>query len=377
MDLELDTKDLALQSNWRAFADGKLAPFAEEVDRTGSIPQELIDSIADSDLLQPFLPKNLGGEGLDLMHLVILLEELARQIPSVAWFAANQVVLGIRANQKAFNLPEKDGLAQRAARGEAVFALAASEMEAGCDLAGISTVTTALSDGSHEISGEKSFVNWAGRATFFLVLARTSEPGGTGSTIFLVPSSLEGVSVGAPHLLHGLQGLETAPVKISRAVVPAGNTAGVVSFGLDLYDRFVNELRICLSAICTGIAQRAYTEAYAHARSRKQFGKPVGSFQSIQWRFADAALQVEASRLHVWQAVEMAQDKTSCFSQAAMAKVFSAECASWVTGFAVQVLGGRGLVKPHPVERMFRDARFFQIGLGTMEILRSKIAEHL
>ena len=347
------------------------------IDSGNRLDDAILQQIAERKLLHPFLPRRLGGEELSLFNLVLSVEELAKACPALGWLVSQQVILGIRLNQKSFNFEDNDERMLAAANLKSIYSVAATESEAGSDLS--SVLTASSKDGDYYIlNGEKSCVNWAKRAAFFITLARSTSPdAGQGVSVFVVPASAPGLSTGEALPVMGLGGLEGGPVRFSNCRVEANCLAGIGGFGFDLFDAVVNELRIAVSAIATGISSRAFDTAASHAKTRKQFGKPVGSFQSLQWRFADAALKVDASRLHVWHAVEMADQKRSCFQQAAMAKVYASEAAFEVTNFAFQVLAGKAFVKPNTVERLFRDARFLQIALGTSEILRNKIAQHL
>ncbi|HNW35393.1 MAG TPA: acyl-CoA dehydrogenase, partial [Candidatus Ozemobacteraceae bacterium] len=192
-----------------------------------------------------------------------------------------------------------------------------------------------------------------------------------------IPRETPGVHIGNPHQTMGMNGLEAAPVSFEKVQTGEDALVGVYGYGLDLYDQLMSELRIAVAAIATGLGQQVYDDAAQHAKTRKQFGKPVGSFQSLQWRFADAALRVEAARLHVWRAIELSSAKATCFTQAAMAKVYCTEAAFSVADFAVQAMGSQGYVKPSRVERLFRDSRFLKISHGTSEILRNRIGEKL
>lgn len=377
VNFEFEEKDLQRQALWRELANEALGPCAEGIDKTGHISDELPGILRSRGLLRPFLAERLGGESLGMHHLALLLEDFGRHCPAAALLLAQQVVLGIRLNDKAFNFAKKEELAASAAACEAIFSIAATEREAGSDLNSMTTLCNMLPDGGFEISGGKAHVNWAGRASHIILLAKTTEQEGTGTSLFAVPRTTSGVNVGEIHQTMGMSGLEAAPVSFEKVQVGQEALIGVYGYGLDLYDQVMSELRIAVAAIATGLGQQVYDDAAQHAKSRKQFGKPVGSFQSLQWRFADAALRVEASRLHVWRAVEQSAVKGALFAQAAMAKIYCTEAAFSVADFAVQAMGSNGYVKPSRVERLFRDSRFLKIGHGTSEILRNRIGEKL
>ncbi|HOY68594.1 MAG TPA: acyl-CoA dehydrogenase family protein, partial [Candidatus Ozemobacteraceae bacterium] len=342
MNFEFEEKDLQRQTAWRALADEELARFAAGIDETGRLPDDLPAVVGERELLRPFLPTDLGGEGLGLFQLSVLLEEVGRHSPATALLLAQQVVLGIRLNGRAFNFASKNELAKAAASAKALFSIAATEREAGCDLGALSTVCRKLPDGAFEVTGGKAYVNWAGRAAYIVVLARAEDAGDTATSLFAIPRETAGIQIGNPHQTMGMNGLEAAPVSFDKVRLAPESLIGAYGFGLDLYDQLMDELRIAVAAIATGLSQQVYDDAAQHAKGRKQFGKPIGSFQSIQWRFADAALRVEASRLHVWRAVEQAGGKGSSFVQTAIAKVYCTEAAFAVADFAVQAMGSQG-----------------------------------
>ena len=374
MNLALDEVVKELQTGWQAFAVDQLSPLSERIDHTGEIPEEILTIARERRLLAPFLPQSLGGQGCGLLEAALLMEELGRFSPAFAVLAAQQIVLGIRATLRCSNVPDPDDLARKAADFSVLFSFAATETASGSDLSALSTRCRRQGE-QFVLHGGKAQVNWANRRGYLFLLARPEEDEGTGSSLFLVPTAK--FHPGTVHPTLGMCGLEAAPIEIDTVEVSPEHLAGVYGYGFDQYDLLMNEMRIAVAAIATGIGEQAYKEAAQHAKTRKQFGQPVGSFQSLQWRFADMATLVEASRLHVWQAVEKAQEKHSCFTQAAMAKIFATEGAFTVANFAVQVLAGKAYIKPNRVEQLFRDSRFLLIGWGTSEILRNKIAEQL
>jgi alkylation response protein AidB-like acyl-CoA dehydrogenase len=377
VNLELDPREIQLQQDAKNVAEHIIAPFAETIDQKAELPTELLAKLKESGILKPFLPKELGGEDLGLMPLAILLEEISRVSPVIGILFAQQVVLGIRATLKSWNHPKRDVFATRAADFDALFAIAATETGAGCDLSLITTSCRKNPDGSFQVSGGKAYVNWANRVACMFVYAGALDTDPVGSTLIGILTPNQGLSIGHAQPTMGLGGIEAAPVELNIPEIPADHLAGTHGFGKDVYDRVMMEMRIALSAVSVGLSQQAFDDAADHAKTRKQFGKPVGSFQSLQWRFADAATRIEASRMHTWHAVEVANKKLVNVRQAAMAKVYASETAFMVADFAVQVLGSRGFTYGTRVERLFRDSRFLKIGLGTSEVLRNLMATQL
>lgn|GEM_PF-2859510 len=377
MNFEYSSEELHFQENWRKLASELVAPFTEEMDSSGKFSNDLLCGFQKNKLLLPFLLDQAGKPDNLLLPLTIALEEIARFSTVAAFIIAQQTILGVWATGRFANMPEKNEIVRKAADFEMIFSLAATEDEAGCDLAGISTTCRRTDGGKIEISGAKAYANWAKRATYICVFAKTRENEGTKTSLCLVPGNCPGLTIEPIQSTMGLGGLEASSIKMDKVLIPAENVIGVYGFGSEAFEQISSELRVAYSAAATGLAQQAFDDAVAHAKSRKQFGKPVGSFQSLQWRFADAAMRIDASRLHVWRAVAAVSQKGVFPSAAAMAKIISSESAFAVADFAVQVLGGKAFVKPNRVERLFRDSRFLKICYGTSEILRNIIGDQL
>jgi len=186
-----------------------------------------------------------------------------------------------------------------------------------------------------------------------------------------------GVTIGTTMPTMGMAGLEAANVELAAVRLEKQHLLGAEGYGLDVYEKVMGEMRIALAAIGTGMAQAALAAAVSHAKGRKQSGQAVGSFQALQWRFADMATAVDAARLHTWHAASKAIAKKPFVLESAMAKISATETAHLVADFSVQVLGGEGYVRGSTPERLFRDSRFLKICTGTSEVLRNLIARQL
>ncbi|MBF0501146.1 MAG: acyl-CoA/acyl-ACP dehydrogenase [Candidatus Riflebacteria bacterium] len=380
MNLELESRDKELLDIWRDLAKNRIGPLSQKVDQNASLFDELLDVLEKSELLKPFLPAELGGEGCGLMSLALLLEEVGKTSPVVAILMAQQVIVGIRALLRVSNHPQRQEWAREAASFRMLFPIAATESAAGSDLHSIETVCSACpadSDGSFTIRGGKSYVNQAGRARAFLTMARLEGKEPPSASMFFVPRDTPGVRIGDALLTMGMAGLEAAPVEFREVMVSADALAGVHGFGYDLYNQIMHEMRIAIGAIAVGISQGAFDEAAQHTKKKKQQGKSLNTFQSLQWRFSDAAVRIDGSRMHVWRAVEQAAEKNPVYTFAAMAKIFATESACAVTDFAVQAMGSQGYLRGSLSERLFRDARFLKIGFGTSETLRNLVSTRL
>jgi len=377
VNLQLEESELNFQKNCKEFSEKELPPFCEEIENTGKFPDSLFEKVRSAQLLKPFLPKELGGENLGLFHLTLMVEEIARNIPALAMFIGQQVILGIRTPAKFLEKPDTRDLMKRAACFDDVFSLAVTEDAAGCDLSQISTTIEKTPEGKFCLRGKKAYVNWINRARWVFVLAKVVGGGPNETSVVMLDCSSKGIKSGKIHSTMGFAGIEAAPLEIDEPALTPDSVVGVHGFGSEVFDRVMNEMRIILASIGVGIAQRALDDAIEHGKNRKQFGKPIGSFQSLNWRFSDAAVKVDAARLHVWRALEMNQNKLVSAKQSAIAKVFSAEAANWVADFAVQTLGSKGFIKGSRAERNFRDARFLKICHGSSEILRNLVAAQL
>lgn len=377
VNFEFEARDQELLDSWKTLAKDRIAPLAAKVDEGGALFDELLQCLRETGLLTPFLPTDLGGEGRGLMSLVLLLEEIAKSSPVVAILAAQQVIIGIRCLLRVSNHPERKDWAKQAAGFQAFFPMAATEAAAGSDLRRIETLCRESGANAWTIHGGKAYVNWAGRAKAILTMTRVEGREPFAASMFFIPCNSKGLEIGDSHATMGMAGLEAAPVKFNDVQVSGEQLAGVHAFGYDLYDQVMNEMRIAIGAIAVGISQGSFDEAAGYAKTRKQFGKPVGSFQSLQWRFSDMAIKIESGRLQVWNAVEISGDKGSAFKTAAMAKIVATEAACAVTDFAVQAMGSQGYIRGSVSERLFRDARFLKIGFGTSETLRNLVAAQL
>lgn len=375
MNLQIEEHELKLQSDWKDFSLA-LEPFAEEMDKTGEFSSGLLEKLQACNFLVPFLPKHLGGDELGLFHLALGLEEISKVIPVVGILIAQQVIMGIRCLSK-HSAGKKDEIIKELASFRKIISLAATEFTSGSDLDSVVTTISQDDPASFSVTGGKAYVNWAKRAGLLLLFTRNKNEDNPGKTLVCLELPNDGAKVGVTHETMGLRGIEAAPVDVDVTGLAPTDILGVFNYGQDVFDSMMNEMRTAMSAIGVGLAQGAFTAAATHAKARKQSGKPIGSFQSLQWRFADAATKIEAARLHSWRSAEVSESGNLSAKQAAIAKIFSTEAAFWVADFAVQVLGSKGFVRGSSVERFFRDSRFLKIGHGSSEVLRNLVAAQM
>ncbi|NJQ08837.1 acyl-CoA dehydrogenase family protein [Streptomyces lonarensis] len=367
-----------LRESVRALAEAKIAPHAAAVDEEGRFPQEALDALTGNDLHAVHVPEEFGGNGADALATVIVIEEIARVcgssslIPAVNKLGSLPVQLsGSKELQARYLTP--------LARGEAMFSYCLSEPDAGSDAGGMKT--TAVRDGDHYVlNGVKRWITNAGVSEFYTVLAVTDAEKRTrgGISAFVVEKGDEGVSFGAPEKKLGIKGSPTREVYFDNVRIPADRMIGDEGTGFTTAMKTLDHTRITIAAQALGIAQGALDYAKGYVRERKQFGKPVGDFQGVQFMLADMAMKIEAARQLTYAAAarsERLDDDLTFFGAAA--KCFASDAAMEVTTDAVQLLGGYGYTRDYPVERMMRDAKITQIYEGTNQVQRIVMARNL
>jgi alkylation response protein AidB-like acyl-CoA dehydrogenase len=362
-------KDLAAQ-----IAREKIAPIAAELDESGEFPWEVVKTLAQSDLFRVFVPKEYDGLGGGMFEMCLVVEELSRACSGIALaYAASglgtiPIILYGSDEQKKKYLP-------RLAAGEILAAFGLTEAGAGSDAAGIKT--TAKPEGDcYVINGTKQWITNGGEATIYTVVALTDPVRGVrGSSTILVEKGHPGFTFGKKENKMGIRASATRELVFQDCRVPKSNLLGKEGMGFLVAMKTLDQSRPGVASQALGIAQGAMDQAVRYSRERKQFGKPISSFQGIQFILADMATQVEAARALTYAAarsIDAGEKDVSRLS--AMAKVFASDTAMKVTTDAVQVLGGYGYMKEYPVEKMMRDAKITQIYEGTNQIQREVIA---
>jgi len=361
----------------RQIAQERIAPRAAEIDEEAEYPHDLRQLLAEQDILGLPFESEHGGTGTGTLMLNMAIEEISKACASTALILMVQELgtLPIRL----FGSDElKNRLLPRCASGEWSPAFALSEPDAGSDPGGM--ITHAVKEGDEwVINGVKNWISNAGICDFYVVFVVTDrEAGARGITAFVIESDRDGVSIGSLEHKLGIRGSPTGQPVFEDVRVPDANVIGKVGDGFKVAMATLDRSRLGVASQGLGIAQGATDYAAAYARERKQFGKPINSFQAIQFKLADMETQCAAGRELLYQAcakVDRGDPDIGKFS--AMAKLFCSDVAMAVTVEAVQVLGGYGYVKEYPVERMMRDAKITQIYEGTNEIQRLVIARTL
>ncbi len=361
----------------RSLAEAKIAPFAAEVDEVGRFPQEALDALRANDLHAVHVPEEFGGAGADALATVIVIEEVARVCASSSLIPAVNK-LGSLPVQLSGSEELKAKYLGALARGEGMFSYCLSEPEAGSDAAGMRT--RAVRDGDFWVlDGVKRWITNAGVSEFYTVMAVTDpEKRSKGISAFVVEKGDAGVSFGAPERKLGIKGSPTREVYFDNVRVPADRMIGAEGTGFATAMRTLDHTRVTIAAQALGIAQGALDYAKGYVRERRQFGKPIGDFQGVQFMLADMAMKLEAARQLTYAAAARSQrgDGDLTFFGAA-AKCFASDAAMEITTDAVQLLGGYGYTRDYPLERMMRDAKITQIYEGTNQIQRIVMARNL
>jgi butyryl-CoA dehydrogenase len=358
-------------------AKEKILPLREHLDESQEFPWEIVKILADSNLFGIYIDEKYGGTGGGVLDLCVAVEELSRVCGGISLCLAATalgtfpLLLFGTEEQKQKYLPD-------IAAGKKLVAFALTEANAGSDAGAIET--TAKKDGDHYvINGTKQWITNGGEAEIYTVVAMTDKARGSrGASAFIVEKGTPGFDFGKKENKMGIRASATRELVFEDCKVPATNLLGKEGQGFMVAMKTFDASRPGVAAQAVGIAQGALDEAVAYARQRVQFGKPIISFQGIQFMLADMATEVEAARALVYavaKAIDSGEKKVA--KESAMAKMFASDVAMKVTVDAVQVLGGYGYMKEYPVEKMMRDAKITQIYEGTNQIQRTVIASNL
>jgi butyryl-CoA dehydrogenase len=377
MDFALSPQHEDIRRTVRAFAEGRIAPEVEGMERRAEFPTEIIREAAKLGLLGVPYPTEVGGTGLDTLSYAITIEELARVSGSVAIIVSAHTSLGCYPLYASGTPEQKERFLRPLASGAKIGAYGLTEPGAGSDSRG--TKTTARSeDGSWVLNGAKRFITNAGAADTYIVTAVTEREAGSGKiSAFIVEAGTPGFTIGRMEEKMGLHASNTGELLFDECRIPADNLLGEEGKGDRLFLQTLDGGRIGIGAMALGLAQAAYEAASAYAKEREQFGKPIGAFQGVAFKIADMATRIDAARLLLYRAAWLKDQHQPFATEAAMAKLFCSEVARDVTNDAVQIHGGYGYVTEYKVERYLRDAKLTEIGEGTSEIQRMVIARNL
>jgi alkylation response protein AidB-like acyl-CoA dehydrogenase len=375
VDLDLTPEHELVRGTVREFAEQRVAPIAEELDREGRFPYEIVAELAELGLMGMPIPEEYGGGGTDTVSYAIAIEELTRVDSSVAITVAAHTSLGTmpiflfgREEQKREWLP-------RLASGERLAAFGLTEPDAGSD-AGAARTRAELRDGSWVINGSKIFITNAG-TDITACVSITARTGADEISNLIVPNGTPGYVISQPMHKLGWHASDTRELSFEECEVPGANLLGERGRGLNQFLEILDGGRISVAAMGVGLAQGAYDLAFAYAKERRQFGQPISSFQAIQFQLADMATEIEAGRALVYRAAWLKDQGRPFAREAAMAKLFTGELSNRAVNSALQIHGGYGYMDEFPISRLYRDQKILEIGEGTNEVQRMVIAKHL
>jgi alkylation response protein AidB-like acyl-CoA dehydrogenase len=377
MDFRPTEEQELLRRSVREFAETEIRPHVREWDQDQHFPRELIPKLASLGLLGIQFPEQYGGAAMSAIDYCICIEEIARVDPSVALSVAAHNGLCSSHIFLFGNEDQKQKYLTPLARGDKIGAWGLTESTSGSDAAGMRTTATRAGD-CWVINGSKTFTTHGRVGDIMVVMAVTNRAAGTkGISAFVVEQGTPGMTPGKKEDKLGMRASDTSEVIFENCRVRADQLLGDEGQGFVETMQVLDAGRIGIAALAVGLAQGAYEAALRYARERKAFGKPIGSFQAIQWKLADAATKIEAARLLTYRAAYLKERGGRTTLQSSMAKLYASEIAVKVADDCVQIHGGYGFVKDYPAEKYFRDVKLTTIGEGTSEIQRLVIARQL
>jgi len=376
MNFDLTDAQRMIRDMVREFAEIEIQPRAAEIDRTDEFPWDLWKRMAEQGILGMSLPPEFGGSGADTVSWAIAQEEMAR---------ASVVVADIQLLSKLMQDvilrngtgAQKEKYLPALGRGEKICVIAQTEPGAGSDVAGIQTIAR-HEGGGYVLNGTKRFITCAMLCDLAVVVATVDKSKGRqGITLFLVEKGTPGFAPGSKEQLMGVRGLATGELVFDNCWVPRDCLLGGEGEGFKRAMMSLDTGRIGIGCQALGLAQAAMEEAIRYAKQRTAFGKPLSDFQGLQFMLADMSAGIEAARLRLRHAAFLKDQGRPIIREAAEAKLLASELAVRATRDALQIHGAYGYSKDFPIERMYREAKVYQIWEGTSEIQRIVIARQL
>jgi alkylation response protein AidB-like acyl-CoA dehydrogenase len=382
VDLDLSPEHVLLRDTVRQFMLAEVEPVIDEHERAHRFPVDVVRRLGEMGWLGIPIPEDEGGAGLDTLAYAIAIEEIGRVWGSLGLIVAAHTSLGCGPLHLAGTSDQKTRYLVPMASGRVIGGYGLTEPGAGSDAGGTRT-TARFEDGpdggTWVIDGGKRFITNAGHAGTYIVTARTgtTDSGEAEISAFIVPADAAGFSVGRLEEKMGLHASATGELIFDGVRVPARDLLGERGTGFRTFLRILDGGRVSIGALAVGLAQAALDAAIPYARTREQFGRPIGTFQGVAFLIADMATEIEAARQMVWRAAWLKDRGRDYGLAAAQAKLFASEVSSRATNAAIQVHGGYGYIEEYKVERYLRDAKLTEIGEGTSQIQRLVIARKI
>ncbi len=360
----------------RSFAEEQIKPHVRRMDEEAKLEPSLIPGLFDLGLMGVHVPESFGGSGGTFFMSVLAVEEISRVDASFGVFVDVQNTLVNNAIMRWATEEQKREFLPRLTR-DTVGAYALSEAGSGSDA--FALACRAVDRGDHYVlNGRKLWITNAVEAGLFIVFATVNPDAGyKGITAFLIERNFPGFTVGKKEDKLGIRASSTCELILEDCVVPKANVLGQVGKGYKIAIETLNEGRIGIGAQMVGVAQGSWECGAAYSKERKAFGKPISEFQGVQFQLAEAATQIEAARLMVYNAARLKDAGQDFLKEAAMAKYFSSQVAESVTSIVVEIYGGYGYTKDYPAEKYFRDSKIGKIYEGTSNMQLQTIAKTL
>ena len=377
MNYELTTEQQMIRSLMRDFAEGEVAPKADERDLGKRFPKEIFQKMSNLKLMGLPFPEEYGGAGADTISFAIAVEELSRVCASTGITYSAHISLGCAPLYLFGTKEQKEKYLVPLCEGKTLGAFGLTEPNAGSDAGGTNTRAVKRGD-EWIINGSKCFITNASYAKFLALTAVTDQSGDHKEiTAFIVPTDASGFQVFDHYVKLGLNSSNTTELVLEDVRVPDENILGEKGKGFKQFLITLDGGRIGIGAMAVGIAQGAYELALKYAKERKQFGHSLSKFQAIQHKLADMHMKIELARTYVYKAAWLKDRGKRFTKEASICKLFASEVAMEVANQAVQIHGGWGYMHDYKVERFFRDAKLTEIGEGTSEIQRNIIAREI
>ncbi len=380
MEFSLSEEQMQIRATAREFAEEVIKPLAEEMDRTGEFPVDLVRQMGELGLLGLPFPEEYGGAGADFLSYCLAIEEIGRGDASLGITMEAHVSLGSMPFFLFGTEEQKQRYLVPLAQGKQLWAFGLTEPGAGSDSG--STETRAELRGERwVVNGAKMFITNAGTPMsggVTIAAATGRRPDGRPEvTNIIIPQGTPGYSIGQPLKKMGWRASDTRPLTFEDCSVPVENTLGQRGEGFQQFMRILDGGRVAIAALSVGLAQACLDESLKYAQERKQFGRPISQFQGIQFKLADMKMEVELARLMYYKAAWLHMQGQPYTQEAAIAKLFASESAKRAADQAVQIHGGYGFMDEYPVSRYYRNVKAHEIGEGTSEVQRMLIAKHL
>jgi len=373
----LKEEHLLLQKMVRDFSNQELKPIAQDIDKYSRFPEESIKKISELGLMGiPWSPK-YGGGGMDNLSLVIAIEEMAKACVSTAVTVMAHTSLGSGPFALFGTEKQKENYLTKLSKGEMIGAFGLTEPNAGSDAGNTQTVAI-LKDDKFIVNGQKVFCTNAGVAGVIIFTAQIIENDeNKGIGALFVDAKTKGLKLGPPENKMGWKGSDTRSVYFDQMEIPSNNILGEPNKGFKQFLKTLTGGRISIAALSLGICEAAYEASLKYSNERTAFGKKINKFQSISFKLADMAMQIEAARHLIYNAAWLKDKGENIVKEAAMAKLYTSELAMRLTTEAIQIHGGFGYIREYNVERFFRDSKILEIGEGTSEVQRIIISREI